>query len=108
MYVTTDYVLTELITQLYRSTSSESAEPFIAAVFSAIESRQYQLELVSTRRFEAAWELRRRYSDKPGISFVDFTSCVVMRELGIQHIFTGDGHFTELNMGFQLFLETHR
>lgn len=102
-YLTTDYVLSELITQLYRVLPSEQAEAYMAAVLAAIEAGQYRLERVTTERFSAAWQLRRRYADKPTISFVDLTSFVVMQELGIQEAFTGDTHFERVNLGFRLF-----
>jgi len=38
----------------------------------------------------------------PDISFVDFTSMVVLRDLGIQDVFTGDAHFQQVNLGFRL------
>ncbi len=44
---------------------------------------------------DMAWDLFTRYHDKD-ISFTDCTSFVVMRELGIQHAFTFDDHFTQL------------
>jgi len=43
-----------------------------------------------------------RYQDNPDISFVDFTSMVVMQDLGITHVFSGDAHFRQVNLGFQL------
>jgi predicted nucleic acid-binding protein len=46
--------------------------------------------------------MRQKYHDKPGISFVDFTSMVVMQDLGIVDVFTGDDHFRQVNLGFQL------
>ena len=101
-YVTTDYVLCELITQIYRSLPAEKAEKFVASVFTAIESGSYRLERISGEQFTTAWQLRRRYADKPAISFVDFTSFVVMRDLGVKDVFTGDTHFQHVNMGFQL------
>jgi predicted nucleic acid-binding protein len=32
-----------------------------------------------------------------------FTSVVAMKELGITDVFTGDTHFRDVNLGFQLF-----
>jgi predicted nucleic acid-binding protein len=104
-YVTTDWVFGELITQLYRVASAEQAATFIESVQSGIESGQYQLERISPQRFAGAWGLRTSYSDKPAISFVDFTSMVVMRDLGIQDIFTGDAEFQQVGLGFRLFPE---
>lgn len=37
-YVTSDYVLSELATQLYRSTAAHEAEAFFAAVLAAVKS----------------------------------------------------------------------
>jgi predicted nucleic acid-binding protein len=83
-YVTTDFVLTELITQLYRMLPADQAEAFTSALFVAFQSGAYRLERISEQRFELAWQLRRKYADKPTISFVDFTSFAVMQELAIQ------------------------
>jgi len=101
-YVTTDYVIGELITQLYREVDSVKAEAFVAAVFKAVYANIYTLECVSSARFEEAWQMRRRFSDKPTISFVNFTSFVVMRELNINDVFTGDKHFLQVNQGFRM------
>lgn len=49
-----------------------------------------------------AWDLRRKYDDKPDISFVDLTSMVAMLDLGISEVFIGDDHFRQVNLGFQL------
>ncbi|MEX2310022.1 MAG: PIN domain-containing protein [Pirellulales bacterium] len=58
-YVTTDYVVAELITQLYRLTGASKAETFVGALLAAIEAGTYRIERVSSQRFTAAWELRR-------------------------------------------------
>jgi predicted nucleic acid-binding protein len=102
-YVTTDYVVSELITQLYRLRDSDNAESYVTTVMGASESGAYRLERVTPQRFSKAWQLRWRYADQAAISFVDFTSFVVMNELGIRDVFTGDSHFEQINMGFQLF-----
>ena len=46
--------------------------------------------------------MRQKYQDKPGISFVDFTSMIVMQDLGIGDVFTGDAHFQQVGLGFRL------
>ena len=102
VYITTDYVLSELITQLYRLLPSDEADAFVSAVLSAIESGEYRLERISPARFASAWQLRRQYADKPTISFVDFTSFVVMQELSVQEAFTGDAHFEQVNLGIRI------
>ena len=53
-------------------------------------------------QFRRAWTMRQKYHDKPDISFVDFTSMVVMQDLGIAEVFTGDDHFRQVNLGFQV------
>jgi len=58
LYVTTDYVLGELITQLYRITDATRAESFIGVVLAAIESGAYRLEHITPQRFWYAWDLR--------------------------------------------------
>lgn len=59
-----------------------------------------QLERVDSDRFMSAWNLRRRYHDKPNISFTDLTSMVIMDELRIQQVLTEDEHFAHVGKGF--------
>jgi len=40
-------------------------------------------------------------TDKPGISFVDFTSFVLMKEVGIMKVLTADRHFEEVGLRFE-------
>ncbi|MEX0717288.1 MAG: hypothetical protein WD066_11910 [Planctomycetaceae bacterium] len=101
--MTTDFVLGELITHLFGLLPAEQATCFVAAVIAAAESGGHHLVHVSPQQFREAWSMRQQYSDKPDISFVDLTSFVVMRELGMQDVFTGDRHFRQVNLGFQLF-----
>jgi len=49
-----------------------------------------------------AWMLRKKLHDKPFISFTDLTSFILMKELSIKKVFTGDTDFEKVNMGFQL------
>jgi predicted nucleic acid-binding protein len=60
------------------------------------------LEWITPERFEAAQTLRRKFQDKPDISFTDLTSMCVMQELDVTEIVTGDRHFTHVGMGFVL------
>jgi len=46
--------------------------------------------------------MRQKFHDKPDISFVDFTSMVVMQDLGITEVFGGDAHFQQVGLGFSL------
>jgi len=55
---------------------------------------------ITEERFKTALEWRHKYDDKPRISFTDFTSMVVMGELGITDVLTEDDHFIQVGMGF--------
>jgi predicted nucleic acid-binding protein len=101
-YVTTDYVVGELIDSLYGATPEPQARAFIEGLLAKAETRVLQLVHVSPDQFQRAWQMRRKYADKPDISFVDFTSMVVMQDLGISEVFTGDGHFRQVGLGFRL------
>jgi predicted nucleic acid-binding protein len=102
-YVTTDYVLSETVTQLYQILSPSEAEVFVRSILRSVELGDYLLYFIDEARFQEAWVLRLRYRDKPGISFVDLTSMAVMRELGLTDVFTGDTHFQKVGLGFRLF-----
>jgi len=96
LIVTSDYILDEVITALFRNVSFNQAVKFV-------EFKQIILERVNEDRFNSAWELRKKYQDKPDISFTDLTSFVIMQELGITKVFTGDEHFEKVNLGFEIF-----
>ena len=102
MYVTTDFVLSELIAHLYTTLTPGQAQAFINSLLAATDGGTSQLTHVSPEQFRRAWQMRQRYHDKPNISFVDFTSMVVMQDRGITEVFTGDAHFRQLGLGFRL------
>jgi predicted nucleic acid-binding protein len=102
IYLTTDHVLAETVTALYRAVPSSMARTYVEGLLRSIDAGSIQLVFVSEPRFREAWNLRERFSDKPAISFVDLTSMVVMRDLGISDIFTGDRHFLHVGLGFRL------
>jgi uncharacterized protein len=102
-YVTTDFVLSELITQLYLLLPQNQAQAFVEAILVAADAGEYVVVHVAANQFRKAWDLRKKYHDKQDTSFVDFTSIAVMLDLGIADVFTGDAHFRQVNLGFQLF-----
>jgi predicted nucleic acid-binding protein len=102
-YVTTDYILSEVISRLYRTGPVPAAQSYIKALLAKGDAGDYLLLHVSSDQFRRAWEMRQKYDDKPDISFVDFTSMVVMQDLGISDVFTGDAHFKHVNLGFRLY-----
>jgi predicted nucleic acid-binding protein len=99
--VTTDYVLAETITLLRARAITEDVTTFIDALFLAIKEGKVILERIDEKRWSKAWETSKKYNDKPYISFFDFTSFVVMKELGVSNVLTSDKHFEEVGMGFK-------
>jgi len=98
---TTDYVLDEAITLLFRREVFKEAVRFIEGIFQAVEEGRLTVERITSERFSSAWRLRKRFQDKPKISFTDLTSMVIMKEKGIKSVLTEDEHFLQVGMGFQ-------
>jgi len=98
---TTDYVLDETITLLFRREVFEEAIRFMEGIFQSAEERCLIIERVTSERFSSAWRLRKQFQDKPKISFTDLTSMVIMEEKGIKSVLTEDEHFLQVGMGFQ-------
>lgn len=101
-WITTDYVLDETLTRLFASRPFDKVREFSEAIFAAQGLGSLAIETISPERFATAWKLRLRYKDKPRISFTDLTSFVVMRESGIRQVITGDAHFSQVGLGFQI------
>lgn len=99
-WITTDYVLDEVITRLFSTVPFPKARRFTDGVFEASRQGLLDIEHVTQDRFIEAWRLRLRYHDKPRISFTDLTSFVVMRELRLRYAITADAHFEYAGLGF--------
>lgn len=97
---TSDYVLDETITLLFRRLPFSVANESLKLIEQAISINLIRLELVTIERFIKAVEFRRKYKDKPRISFTDFTSMTIMSELGISDVLTEDDHFVQVGIGF--------
>ncbi len=95
---TSDFVLDETFTLIFGRLPYSRAWRFCSAI---LESPLIRVEEITKTRFANAFELRRRFSDKPRISFTDLTSMAIMSELKISNILTGDSHFTHVGMGFK-------
>lgn len=81
--VTTDYVLDEVYTMLFKRVPFKTAQVSLDSLGRAIEDQYVTLEWITPEHFEASKLLRRKFRDKPDISFTDLTSMVVMQELGM-------------------------
>jgi uncharacterized protein len=102
LYLTSDYVINETITLLFRNCAFESARQFITVLLAACEAGRYRLLRTDPDVFDQAWTLRQTYDDKPEISMVDFISMAWMLREGTTEVFTGDEHFLQVNLGFTL------
>ena len=98
---TTDYVLDEVITLVFRREAFEEAVRFMEGIFRSAEEGWLTVERITSDRFASAWNLRKRFQDKPNISFTDLTSMVVMERRGIKQALTKDEHFVQVGMGFR-------
>jgi predicted nucleic acid-binding protein len=97
---TSDYVLDELITLLFRRESFTESIRFVDGLFAAIDRGHLIPEQVTSDRLAVAWELRKHFQDKPDISFTDLTSMAIVRDLGISQVLTEDEHFLQVGLGF--------
>jgi len=52
---------------------------------------------------DQTWQLFRQYRTLRRLSFIYRTPLVIMRERRIKSVFTGDAHFEEVELGFQIF-----
>ena len=98
---TTDYVLDETFTLFFKRLYPAFAKHSMEILIKAFQSKNFNLVWITPERFAQTQDLRIKFLDKPQISFTDLTSMVVMKELGIEKVLTGDAHFTQVNMGFQ-------
>jgi predicted nucleic acid-binding protein len=100
--ITTDYILDETFTLVFRRLPFARARRFMATLDQAERDGSLRVELVGGGRFAAAKALRVRFRDKPDISFTDLTTMAVMHELRLIRILTADEHFHHVGLGFQL------
>ncbi|HAI86649.1 MAG TPA: nucleic acid-binding protein [Firmicutes bacterium] len=99
---TSDYVLDETITFIFRRENFDEASRFASAIIAAASSGYINIERINPERFAAAWDLRVSLKDKARISFTDLTSMIVMKERKVTNVLTEDKHFAEVGLGFQL------
>ncbi|MCL4537264.1 MAG: PIN domain-containing protein [Nitrospirae bacterium] len=99
--ITTDYILAETITFLRAKIDFKLVDTFIETILNAVKNERIILERIDEKRWAKAWELSKKYNDKTSISFFDFTSFVVMKEIRISEALTNDKHFEEVGMGFR-------
>ncbi|MGH9745800.1 MAG: type II toxin-antitoxin system VapC family toxin [Candidatus Acidiferrales bacterium] len=96
--VTSNFILNETFTLLFRRRPHKEALHFSEGL---LQSPFIRIETVTEHRFLRAFELRRKFSDKPRISFTDLSSMAIMMELKVSDILTGDPHFNQVGFGFR-------
>ena len=90
-FMTTEYVVDEIVTLLLVRHSHEAAVDFLDTIE---RSESLRLEWIGPDRFRAAASLFRKHSDKEW-SFTDCVSFATMNELRIREAFTTDHHFKQ-------------
>jgi predicted nucleic acid-binding protein len=98
--VTTDYILDETFTLVFRRLPFGKAKRFLTTIDRGEQDRSLQIEPITAARFARAKVLRLRFRDKPLISFTDLTTMIVMQELRITRVVTADAHFRHVGLGF--------
>jgi predicted nucleic acid-binding protein len=96
---TTNFVLDETISLLFRRRPFEEAARFIKGL---LTSPLIEIEEITQTRFRRAFDMRLAFRDKPHISFTDLTTMIVAQELNVTDILTGDRHFIQAGLGFRL------
>ena len=98
---TTDYILDEVITLLFRRERTEEALLFMTGIFRSAQIGHLAIEQITSQRFSAAWALRKKFQDKPRLSFTDLTSIALIQERKIESILTDDDHFLHVGLNVQ-------
>ncbi len=101
---TSDYVLDETFTLLFKRVPGKAASEALRLINSACHEGFVELVWVLPQLFEKTKQFRLKLQDKPGISFTDLTSMLIMKEHGISSILTDDEHFLHVGMGYKLSL----
>lgn len=93
---TSNYIVDETLTLIRMRLGIEATEKWWTMVS---ESPRCSVEWISPERVEKAVRWFFGWKDQ-SFSFTDCTSFIVMRELGIENVLTGDRHFN--TAGFQI------
>lgn len=97
--ITSNFVLDETMTLLFQRRPFEEAWKFSNSL---LRSPSISIASVNESRFHETFAWRRKFSDKPDISFTDLSSMVIMQELGIIDVLTADRHFGQVGLGFHI------
>jgi predicted nucleic acid-binding protein len=98
-FVTTNFVLSETVTLIRYHLHHQAAVQFWKTLRTLIDAELVHYVRVTESHEDAAWAIFEHYADQK-FSYTDCTSFVVMRDLRLQQVFTGDQHFA--TMGYVL------
>jgi predicted nucleic acid-binding protein len=99
---TTDYVLDETFTLLFKRLPFAQAQQALSLLDEAVDLGYLNLEWITPDRFAKTKNLRLKLQDKPQISFTDLSSMIVLEEMTISNILTADAHFTHVGLDVQV------
>ena len=99
--VTSDYIFDETNTILFRRLPFSKALKAQNEILKLIKHNYIDFIRIEKTIFEKANELRKKYKDKPDISFTDLTSFAIMEFLNIKNVLTYDKHFEIVGLGFR-------
>ncbi len=99
---TSDYVLDETITLIFKRLPIETALEALEQIEFACSDSTISLLHVDIETFFKTLVMRKKFFDQPNISFTDFSSAILMSERKISKIITADAHFTHLGFSFEL------
>lgn len=97
--VTSNYVLSETYTRVRYDDGHAKAMQFNALIQEAIKAGRLNIEWVTPAIHKEAWSIFEKNEDQD-FSFVDCTSFVIAKRLGVKEAFGFDDHFK--TMGFIL------
>jgi len=97
--LTSNFILNETFTLLFRRSPRREALNFSEGL---LRSAFIRIETVTEQRFLKAFDLRKKFWDKPRISFTDLSSMAIMVELKVTDVLTADAHFSHVGFGFRM------
>ena len=95
--VTSNYVLAETYTRIRYDDGHAKALQFNALTQEAIKAGRLNLEWVTPAIHKEAWDIFENYADQD-FSFVDCTSFVIAKRVGVKEAFGFDDHFKTMGL----------
>lgn len=97
MFVTSDYVLSELFTRIVYDFGGNILEQTIKGMRGAISKGEMQLLSIDPATFSRSMDVMIKFADHP-ISLTDATIVVLYKNLALDEVFTLDSDFKKLNL----------